>query len=60
MINRPDLGDIKAILFDFDGVVVQSEDVYDRATKKLGELYKVQIPAPFYEANRGIAESLFY
>ncbi|MBC8375243.1 MAG: HAD family phosphatase [FCB group bacterium] len=60
MINRPDLGRIKAILFDFDGVVVQSEDVYDRATKKLGEKYGVQIPAPFYEANRGIAESLFY
>lgn len=40
--------------------MVQSEDVYDRATKKLGDLYKVEIPAPFFEQNRGIAESLFY
>ena len=56
----PDLGSIKAVLFDFDGVVVQSEDVYDRATKKLGEMYGVGIPPSFYEANRGIAETLFY
>ncbi|NQV40722.1 MAG: HAD family phosphatase [Candidatus Marinimicrobia bacterium] len=60
MINRPDIGRVKAVLFDFDGVVVQSEDVYDRATKKLGDLYGVEIPAPFYEANRGISEALFY
>ncbi|MBT3825953.1 MAG: HAD family phosphatase [Candidatus Marinimicrobia bacterium] len=60
MIDRPDLNHFKAMLFDFDGVVVQSEDVYDRATKKLGEMYNVQIPVPFYEANRGIAEALFY
>jgi len=60
LINRPDIGRVKAVLFDFDGVVVQSEDVYDRATKKLGDLYGVEIPAPFYEANRGISEALFY
>ncbi|MBT4714950.1 MAG: HAD family phosphatase [Candidatus Marinimicrobia bacterium] len=60
LINHPDLGRLKAILFDFDGVVVQSEEVYDRATKKLGEMYGVQIPAPFYEDNRGISEALFY
>jgi len=60
LTNPPDLGTLKAFLFDFDGVVVQSEDVYDRATKKLGELYGVEIPPPFYEANRGIAENLFY
>lgn len=41
-------------------MVVQSEAVYDRATKKLGDLYHVNIPAPFYEENRGIAENLFY
>ncbi len=60
MNNSPDLDRLKAILFDFDGVVVQSEDVYDRATKKLGEMYGVQIPVLFYEANRGISEALFY
>ncbi len=48
------------MLFDFDGVVVQSEDVYDRVTKKLGEMYGVKIPTHFYEANRGIDETLFY
>ena len=60
MINHPHLGRLEAILFDFDGVVVQSEDVYDRATKKLGEMYEVEIPESFFEANRGIAEALFY
>lgn len=55
-----DVGRLQAILFDFDGVVVQSEDVYDRATSKLGDLYGVKIPGPFFEANRGIAEALFY
>ena len=60
MKTHPDIGSLKAVLFDFDGVVVQSEDVYDRATTKLGEMYGVKIPQPFYEANRGIAESLFY
>ena len=60
MTNRPDLDSLRAILFDFDGVVVQSEDVYDRATKKLGEMYDVAIPAPFYATNRGISETLFY
>lgn len=52
--------DLKAVLFDFDGVVVQSEEVYDRATRKLGELYKVNIPDSFVDANRGVAESVFY
>ncbi|MCF7826003.1 MAG: HAD family phosphatase [Candidatus Marinimicrobia bacterium] len=60
MTKRPDLGRLKAILFDFDGVVVQSEDVYDRATKKLGDMYGIHIPQPYYESNRGIAETLFY
>ncbi|MCF7823074.1 MAG: HAD family phosphatase [Candidatus Marinimicrobia bacterium] len=58
--NKPDIHGLDAILFDFDGVVVQSEDVYDKATKKLGDMYKVDIPVPFFEQNRGIAESLFY
>ena len=60
MSLRPDFDCVQAVLFDFDGVVVQSEEVYDRATTKLGELYKVRIPEPFFEANRGIAEALFY
>ncbi len=60
LTQRPDMGPIKGLLFDFDGVVVQSEDVYDRATIKLGELYQVEIPEPFFESNRGIAEGLFY
>ena len=58
--NSPDVGGLKAVLFDFDGVVVQSEAVYDRATRKLGDLYKVDIPNSFVDANRGVAESVFY
>ncbi|MCF7808247.1 MAG: HAD family phosphatase [Candidatus Marinimicrobia bacterium] len=49
-----------AILFDFDGVVVQSEGVYDQATKKLGAHYGVEVPESFSNANRGIAEAVFY
>ena len=60
MSSLPDVGRLQAVLFDFDGVVVQSEDVYDRATLKLGNLYGVKIPKAFYETNRGIAEELFY
>jgi len=48
------------VLFDFDGVVVQSEGVYDQATRKLGALYNVEIPESFYDENRGIAEAAFY
>ena len=60
MNQKINLSQIEAILFDFDGVVVQSEDVYDRATTKLGIFYDVEVPQPFFEANRGIAEALFY
>ncbi len=60
MTKHPDIGSLQAVLFDFDGVVVQSESVYDRATKKLGAHYGLTIPEPFFEANRGIAETLFY
>jgi len=59
-MTRPEISQITAVLFDFDGVVVQSEDVYDRATKKLGDLYGIEIPPSFNDANRGIAEALFY
>jgi beta-phosphoglucomutase-like phosphatase (HAD superfamily) len=51
---------LEAILFDFDGVVVQSEDVYDIATSKLGAFYQREVPPDFFEANRGIADDLFY
>ncbi len=51
---------LEAILFDFDGVVVQSEDVYDIATAKLGAFYQREVPPDFFEANRGIADDVFY
>jgi len=60
LTKRLDIGSLEAVLFDFDGVVVQSEDVYDRATTKLGTHYGLTIPEPFFEANRGISETLFY
>ncbi|NQV16533.1 HAD family phosphatase, partial [bacterium] len=56
----PDIGRLQAVLFDFDGVVVQSENVYDKATTKLGELYGIEIPSAFFSENRGISEALFY
>ncbi len=60
MTKHPYIGSLQAVLFDFDGVVVQSESVYDRATTKLGARYGITIPEPFFEANRGISETLFY
>ena len=60
MKRIPNQESIQAILFDFDGVVVQSEDVYDLATTRLGKHFGVEIPEPFFESNRGIAERLFY
>lgn len=60
MINRPNIGRLQAVLFDFDGVVVQSEDVYDQATAKLGQFYGFDVPAEFFDANRGVDEILFY
>jgi HAD superfamily hydrolase (TIGR01509 family) len=51
---------LDAVLFDFDGVVVQSEDVYDQVTRKLGALYDVEIPESFMDGSRGVGESLFY
>jgi HAD superfamily hydrolase (TIGR01509 family) len=60
LTKRPDIGQLKAVLFDFDGVVIQSEAVYDQATAKLGAFYKVAIPQAFFNKNRGIAEDLFY
>lgn len=59
-LNRPDLDKIDAILFDFDGVVVQSEHVYDVATRNLAAFYKLDVPPSFFDANRGISASIFY
>lgn len=56
----PDINHLQAVLFDFDGVVVQSEEIYDQATTKLGEMYGVSVPKSFFNENRGIADELFY
>ncbi len=60
LTKGPNIGHLQAVLFDFDGVVVQSEDVYDQATAKLGQFYGFDVPADFFDANRGIDEILFY
>ncbi len=60
MSQFPDIAGLQAVLFDFDGVVVQSEDLYDRVTIKLAAYYDAKIPVSFFDANRGIATALFY
>ncbi|MEA3286091.1 MAG: HAD family phosphatase [Candidatus Marinimicrobia bacterium] len=60
MNQFPDIAELQAVLFDFDGVVVQSEDVYDRVTEKLAAHYDAEIPSSFCNENRGIAIALFY
>lgn len=52
--------DLDAILFDFDGVVVLSEHVYDSATQELARQLKISIPAEFMERMRGQSDRLFF
>jgi len=40
------LQDLDAILFDFDGVVVQSEDLYDVATQEIADK-KLELAFPW-------------
>lgn len=51
---------IQAILFDFDGVVVHSEPLYEEAEMELIRTMGLEIPDDFFHHNKGIGEDAFY
>lgn len=51
---------IKTILFDLDGVVVDSEPLYQQAEEQLFAEYGISIPESDWQLFRGLSESAFY
>ena len=58
--NSIDWSRIRAILFDFDGVVVNSEPLYEEAELELINAMGLQIPADFFHHHKGVGEDVFY
>jgi len=50
----------EAVLFDFDGVVVNTEPLYERAERKLFEEYGINISEDEWKLFKGISENAFY
>jgi HAD superfamily hydrolase (TIGR01509 family) len=51
---------IKAVLFDMDGVVVDSEPLYQKAEERLFQEYGVSIPVGDWKLFQGCTEERFY
>jgi len=51
---------IKAVIFDMDGVVVDSEPLYQKAEERLFREYNVTIPKDDWKLFRGTSEEWFY
>ncbi len=51
---------LKAIIFDFDGVVVDSEPLYEEAEHELIAELGLILPADFFLQQKGIGEDAFY
>lgn len=51
---------IKAIVFDFDGVVIDSEPLYEKAERKLFEEYNIHVPDEDWKHLKGISEEEFF
>ena len=52
--------DIKGILFDLDGTVIDSEGLYQKAEIKLFKEYGIEIPDEDWKIFRGCSEQNFY
>jgi HAD superfamily hydrolase (TIGR01509 family) len=50
---------IKALVFDFDGVVVDTEALYDRAERELFAMYGVDIGTAELREVKGLSEEIF-
>lgn len=51
---------VKAIIFDFDGVVIDSEPLYQQAEQRLLAEYGIQVPAEHWRFFKGTTEETFY
>ncbi len=54
------MNSIEAILFDLDGVVIDSEPLYQKGEMRLFREYGVEIPEEDWQLFRGSTEKLFY
>lgn len=52
--------DIKTILFDFDGVVVDSEPVHAKAKKLVLENFNIQYPNSIFDEYKGRTDKVFF
>ncbi|MFB0515752.1 MAG: HAD family hydrolase [Candidatus Neomarinimicrobiota bacterium] len=59
-MTHPVPGKIRAVIFDMDGVVVDSEPLYQRAEERLFREYGVSIPQADWQLFRGCTEERFY
>ena len=50
----------KCVLFDMDGVVINSEPLYEKATLALMKKYNVSIPPSDWKSLHGLSEKSFY
>lgn len=59
MTAEPTRPSIRAIVFDFDGVVVDSEPLYEKAENRLFEQYGIQVPPEDWKQFKGMSERDF-
>ncbi len=59
-MTRLALSKIKAVIFDMDGVVLDSEPLYQKAEERLFREYNVTIPQNDWKLFRGCSEERFY
>jgi len=52
--------DIKAILFDFDGVVIDSEPLHAKAKKIVLEQFNISYPATIFDDYKGRTDKVFF
>jgi beta-phosphoglucomutase len=52
--------DIKTILFDFDGVVIDSEPVHAKAKKIVLEKFNISYPATIFDDYKGRTDKVFF
>ena len=51
---------LKTILFDFDGVVIDSEPLHAKAKKIILDRYKINYPASIFEEFKGKTDKVFF
>ncbi|HNZ36935.1 MAG TPA: HAD hydrolase-like protein, partial [Candidatus Marinimicrobia bacterium] len=51
---------IKAVIFDFDGVVINSEPLYMVAERRLFDQYGIKVPDEDWKYFKGTTENDFY